>query len=116
MDSNSCSSTTVNGIVFHVASLQCLPVLFANVLQALFFFAGTVAAILIIISGIRIITAGGDAKLLETARKTLTYAILGLFLILFSYLILSIIAQVTGVKCILDFGPFKNIAPNTCAQ
>lgn len=101
-----CAVTNFNGKTYDVASLQCLPALFANVLNALFMFAGIVAVIVIIISGYRLIFSGGEAKQLDTARKTLTYAIGGLVLVFLSYLILNFIATVTGVQCILTFGPW----------
>jgi len=100
-------------LVNDVASLRCLPILFANVLNVLFMVAGTIAAIIIIISGLRMILSGGDAKQLETAQKTLVYAIGGLLLIFFSYMILNIIAFVTGVNCILTIGPW---ASGSCAR
>lgn len=91
-----------------VATLQCVPIIFVNVLNFLFMVAGTVAVFVIIISGLRLIMAAGDAKKLDTARHVLTYAILGLLIILFSEIILNIIATVTGVRCLLVFGPFTN--------
>lgn len=90
-----------------VATLQCIPALFQNVVPAAIFFAGAVAIIFIIISGIKFITSNGDPKQIEGARHTLTYAIAGLVLILFSFLIISLIAFITGAECIKFFG-FNN--------
>lgn len=87
-----------------VATLNCVPALFSNVITALFAFAGVVALFLIIFSGIKFILSGGDAKQVEGARKTLTYAVIGLLVILFSLLILNLISYVTGVTCIKMFG------------
>lgn len=101
----------LNGADQTVLSFKCLPVLFSYVIDALFMFAGTIAAIIIILSGIRMILSNGDAKQLDTARKTMVYAIGGLFLIFFSYLIVNIIAYVTGVSCIMTIGPFF---PTSC--
>lgn len=99
----------VNG----VATLQCLPILFANILNFLFMAAGTVAFFVILYSGIRFILANGDPKQLDGARKTFIYAIAGLILILVSYILLNIIATITGVTCILVIGPFvKSVTIN----
>ncbi len=87
-----------------VATLNCIPIVFSNILNWALVFAGVAALFLIILSGIKFITSGGDPKQVEGARHTLTYAIIGLLLILFSFLILNLISYVTGVECIKVFG------------
>lgn len=87
-----------------IASINCVPFIIQNLIFWLLVFAGTVALILVIIAGIKFITSGGDAKQAEGARKTLTFAILGLILIMFSFAILRFIAQTTGLNCITKFG------------
>lgn len=94
------SGCIVNG----AATLNCITPLFQNVLGSLLSLAGIVALFLIILSGIKFITSGGDAKQVEGARKTLTYAIIGLIVILLSGFILNLISQITGVGCIKQFG------------
>lgn len=86
-----------------IASLACIPVILGNIIYWLLIFAGIIALFFIIFSGIRMITSGGDPKQLDTAKKTLTYAIVGLLLILFSFAILRLISQVTGTDAILKF-------------
>lgn len=93
---------TSNGIA--VATLGCIPYILKNLISAALAFSGAVAVILIIVSGIKFITSRGDAKQVEGARKTMTYAILGLILIFFSFLILNLIAYITGAQCITMFG------------
>lgn len=90
-----------------VATLDCLPAVLQNVIFAAFIFAGIIAVILIIFSGIKFITSGGDPKQVEGARKTMTYAIIGFVLILLSFAILNLISHITGISCILKFG-FNN--------
>ena len=87
-----------------VATLNCIPIVFSNILNWALAFAGVAALFLIILSGIKFITSGGDPKQVEGARHTLTYAIIGLLIILFSFLILNLISYVTGVECIKVFG------------
>lgn len=88
----------------NVLTIDCIPIIVQNVIFWLLVFAGTAALILLLIGGIKFITSGGDPKQTEGARKTLTYAILGLILILLSFAIIRFIAQVTGVDCITKFG------------
>lgn len=87
-----------------VATLNCIPAVVQNIIFGAFLFAGIVAVILIIYSGIRFIFSGGDPKQVEGARKTLTYALIGFFVILFSIFILNLISTITGVECIKFFG------------
>ena len=91
-------------IVNDVATLQCIPVVFENIVRAALIFAGVVALFFILISGIRLITSSGDPKAIEGARKTLTFAIIGLVIILLSFFIISMIGYITGVDCINSFG------------
>lgn len=87
-----------------VATLQCIPVVFKLVLNWLLILSGTVALVFVILAGISYITSGGDQKKLDNAKHTLTYAILGLFIIFVSFLIIRIISYITGVECINYFG------------
>jgi hypothetical protein len=90
-----------------VATLQCIPIVLKNVVSAALLFSGTIALILIIISGIKFITSKGDQKQVDTAKRTLTYAVLGLIIILLSFFIINFISYITGVKCINTWG-FNN--------
>lgn len=56
-------------------------------------FAGALAVLFIILGGIQYITSAGDPKKVETAKKTLTYAIIGLIFIVLSQVILGIFSQ-----------------------
>ena len=89
-----------------VATINCIQVVFSNLISFLFMAAGTVAFFVILYAGLRFILASGDSKQLEGARKILIFGIAGLLLVLMSYVLLNVIATVTGVNCILAFGPF----------
>lgn len=93
-----------NCIVNDVPTLSCLPAVFGNVVNAALIFAGVVALILVILSGIKFITSSGDPKQVEGAKKTMTFAIIGLVIILLSFLIIKIIGALTGTECITVFG------------
>jgi hypothetical protein len=88
----------VNG----VATLGCIFPIIANVIFWAISLAGTVALFMIIFAGYKLLFAGGDSKAVDGARKTLTYAILGLILIFLSFMILSAIGSITGVSCLQD--------------
>ena len=103
MDWVSCSSRLrlPNGtLTSSVPTLTCFFGVVASLVMYLLLFSGVVALVLIIYSGIRLITSGGDAKNVESAKKILTYSIAGLVLIFLSFLILNFVSYVTGVSCI----------------
>ena len=81
----------------NVATLQDLEGLFSNVVNIILGIAGITFFVLLLSSGFKFITSGGDPKALEGAKKTLTFAIGGLILIIASYLILLLIKEITGV-------------------
>lgn len=97
---NCVENVVVNGQTSQVPSLQCLPVVFSNVVTAALEFVGAVAVILLVYAGIRFITSGGDAKQVAGARQIITYAIIGLVLVLSSFAIIYLVSYLTGVKCI----------------
>ena len=92
-----------------VATLQCIPIVFSNIVKAALIFVGAVAVILIVYAGIRLITSGGDPKQVQAARQIITYAILGLVLVLSSFGIIFFISYLTGAHCIetLSFSSCK---------
>ena len=95
-----------SGCLFNeaVATLECIPVVFRSFVSVAWTLAGAIAIIIIIVSGIKFLISGGDAKKVDSAKKSLTYAVIGLILILSAYFIVSVIGQVTGVGCIVNFG------------
>lgn len=80
-----------------VATIQCLECIILQVFHIAVRLAGIAVFIMLIIGGFRYLTAGGDPKSAESARKTITYAIFGLVLILAAWFILRFIETFTGV-------------------
>ena len=83
-----------------IATLQCLPVVFSNVVRAALIFVGSVAVILIVYAGILLVRSGGDQKQVQSARQIITYAIIGLVIVLCSFAIIYFIGYITGATCI----------------
>jgi hypothetical protein len=84
-------------------TLDCLTVVFVNLVRALVVFVGLTALIIFIFGAWKFMNSGGDPKKLESAKHSFTYGLLGLTIVLLSYFIISIIAKVTGVPCITMF-------------
>jgi len=87
-----------------IATLNCIPFVFQNVVTWALIFAVILAVFFIMFAGIKFLRSGGQEKLVEDARNTLTYAIIGLVVILLSFFIISVISDITGVGCIKQFG------------
>ncbi len=87
-----------------VATLACIPIVFKNIVFWLFALAGIAAVFFVMFAGIKFLTSGGDPKQVEGARKTMTYAIIGLVIIILSFAIINLIGVITGATCISAFG------------
>lgn len=54
--------------------------------------------VMILVGGFKFITSSGDPKAAGQARSILTYAVIGVILVVAAWLILTVIEAVTGVK------------------
>ncbi len=88
------------------ATLQGLETVFESVVTSLLALGGIVLFLMLLSGGFKYLTSGGDPKAVESAQKTLTYAIGGLVLLAGSYMLLNIIAQFTGAD-VTNFKIFK---------
>ena len=62
-------------------------------LEAIFALGGLVGFAYIIIGGFKYLTAGGDEKAIMAAKQTLTWAVIGLLVVVASFLILKTLAD-----------------------
>lgn len=88
-----------------VATLKGFECIFANILNVVVRLAGIALFVMLLVGGIKLMTAGGDAKKAESAQKTLTYAIIGLVTIIGTWFIFLLIKTFTGVD-VLKFEIF----------
>jgi len=59
--------------------------------------------VMLLVGSFRYLFSGGNSKGTETAKNTITFAVIGLVVALSSFVILNLIAEFTGVKTILEF-------------
>lgn len=85
-----------------VPSLACLAPVATNVIYYLFAFLGAAAIVFLLFGAIKFVTSQGDQKALQSARGTMTYAVIGVVLILLSFTIVNIITTALGLGNILD--------------
>ena len=81
-----------------IGSIGCVPYFLKNIINAAFVLSGLIAVVLIIISGIRLVLSGGDPERVAQAKRSLTFAIIGFVVILLSFVIINLIARVTGAN------------------
>lgn len=81
-----------------VATIGCIWVVLQNIINAALALAGVTAVIFIIWAGIGFVTSQGDQERIASAKKTLTFAIIGLLLILFSLAIFNFVLTTTGIS------------------
>jgi hypothetical protein len=62
-----------------------------TVMNIISYITGIAAVVLIIISALRFITSGGDSNNVAAARKTLTYALIGIAVIILSQIIIAFV-------------------------
>ena len=65
----------------------------ANLIKVLLGFAGLVAMAYIVMGGYQMATSGGNSDSAEKGKKTLTNAIIGLVIIILSYVIITVVVN-----------------------
>ncbi|OGM15802.1 hypothetical protein A2V56_01020 [Candidatus Woesebacteria bacterium RBG_19FT_COMBO_42_9] len=92
------------------ATFSDIEVAFARIVLVILGLAAIVLFIMLLVGGFKFITAGGDPKAVESAKKTLTYAIAGMVLVASAYLILRFIGVFTGID-VVNFRVFQPLQP-----
>ena len=90
------------GTPIKVATIKGFECIFANVLNIVVRFAGIALFVMLLIGGFKYLISGGDPKKSQSAQQTLTYAIIGLIVILGAWIVFLLIKQFTGVD-VLNF-------------
>lgn len=74
-----------------------MAILFTRIVYIVIAVTGMMLFIMLIMGGVKFITAGGEPEKLQSARKTLTFAIAGAVIVACAYLIIILIEKITGV-------------------
>lgn len=99
---------TDDGKATGVATIQGLQCLLANVLSVALTVIGLGGFVMIIWGAFKYLLSGGNSKGTESARSTITFAIVGLVVALSAFIILNLVAEFTGVDLIKQF-----VVPNS---
>jgi len=80
------------------AKLSSIVEILENIISLLAPAAGIAFFIMMLVGGFQFLTSGGDPKAAGAARGTLTYAVIGIVLVIVSWLILVLIRDITGAS------------------
>jgi len=86
-----------------VATIQGLECLIANIFTVFITLLGLAGFVMFLIAGVRWLTSGGNSKGMETAKNTMTFAVVGLVVALSAFIVINLIADFTGVNIIRKF-------------
>jgi hypothetical protein len=89
------------------ATISDLNGVFSQVVSVALGLGGVAFFVMFVVGGFQYLTAGGDPKAVEGAKKTLTYAVFGLVAVALSFLVIRLIADFTGVGSILHFNVYQ---------
>lgn len=89
-------------------TISDLETVFSSVISSLLALAAIALFVMLTVGGFKRMMAGDDPKAVEGASKTITSAITGLVLLLVSYLVLVLIAEITGASALTTFDIFLN--------
>ena len=96
-----CVETAADGE--QVATIQGLQCLLGNILSVAITIIGLAGLVMFIVGAFTYMIAGTNAQLVEKAKKSITYAVIGLVVALSSFIILNLIAAFTGIPLITQF-------------
>lgn len=90
-------------VINGVATIQGIGCLLANIFNVFISVLGIIAFMMLIVGGFKYMLSGGNSKGIESARSTITFAIVGIVVALSAFIILNLIADFTGIETILNF-------------
>ena len=80
------------------AQIQDLEVLFARAVKFAAWGAGIGLFVMMVVGGIKFITSHGDPQAAASAKQTITFAVIGLLVIVGGWLILFLLGRVLGIN------------------
>jgi hypothetical protein len=79
-----------------ISSSSSLTELIGNIIKIALTFAGAVAVVFVIIGGYQYITSAGNEEAAEKGKKTLINAIIGIIIIVMSYVVINVITNLVS--------------------
>lgn len=85
------------GEIVDVPTLKCLEAIFVIILRIAVPLAVLALLVMLLIGGFRYLTSAGDQKAMASGKQTITYALIGVVLMVLAYLIFTLIGSYTGL-------------------
>ena len=82
----------------NIATLKAFECIFMGIINVAIRLGGIALFIMVIVGGFTYLTAGGDPKKAQMGRNVITYAVIGLALLILAWFILWFIERITGVQ------------------
>ena len=79
------------------AQLSDLEKVFGNLVALVVSAGGLISFVMLLVGGFKFLVARGDPKAIDSARSTITWAIVGLAMIIVAWLVLLFIKELTGI-------------------
>jgi hypothetical protein len=100
----------IQGISTTFSSYNNFGDLISVIVRNVMMIAGVISLFFLVMGGFSVIMAagGGDSKKMESGKKTMTSAVIGLLLIFLSFWIVQIIGAITGINI---FNPMGSSGP-----
>lgn len=86
-----------------VATIQGFQCLIANAFSVIITVIGLAGFVMFVIGAFQWMLSGNNSKGVETARQSMTYAVIGIVVALSGFIIINLIAEFTGVNVIRQF-------------
>jgi len=86
-----------------IPTIQGLQCMIANVFSIFLSFTGMAGFLMMIYGSVKWMISGNDSGGVETAQKTLTFAVAGIVVAVSSFVVLGLIGEFTGVNIITKF-------------
>ncbi|MBI4036541.1 hypothetical protein HY386_01510 [Candidatus Daviesbacteria bacterium] len=79
------------------AGLTQIEKIFENIISSSVALAFIALVVILVWAGMKFLTSGGEAKAIQSAQQTVTWAILGMVFLVVAWLILLLIKAFTGI-------------------
>jgi hypothetical protein len=95
-------------VIGDVATIRGISCLISNMLSASLSLLGLLFFLMLLVGGFKYLTSGGDPKGVDSAKGTITAALVAIFLVIIGWFGLRLIAEITGIDILNLRFPFAD--------
>jgi len=94
---NAPGCTTTIGSYTDVPSLGCLANTVSNIINYALGILGAVTLLMLMWGAVKFVISSGDPKAIQSAQKTMTYAVIGAVFVLGSFILVNVVLTALGL-------------------